>query len=189
MNATPAAAAIEAAQCTVVLVDYQERLLPAIDQGARALRAACALADVARIVGVPVIGTEQNPGGLGHNVPAVAQRCDAMLTKAHFDGCTDGLGDLIDARGVRQQVVIAGCETHVCLLQTALGLLRQGRRVFVVETGCGSRRSADRSLALTRMAAAGATLVTLEMVFFEWLRTHEHAHFREVLARVKAIDA
>jgi len=178
---------IDAAHCSVVLVDYQARLLPAIGDGERAVRAACALADVARLIGVPVIGTEQNPSGLGPNVDAVAQRCDTILTKRHFDACADGLGDLLDASGARGQVVIAGCETHVCLLQTVLGLLREGRRVFVAEAGCGSRRPADRSLALTRMAAAGATLVTLEMVFFEWLRTNDHPRFRAVLAQVKSL--
>lgn len=189
MSTTDAAAvAIAATRCALVLVDYQARLLPAIHDGAAAVRVACVLADVAHLVGVPVIGTVQNPAGLGPNVDAVAQRCDTMLTKRHFDACTDGLGDLLDASGVCEQVVIAGCEAHVCLLQTVLGLVRQGRRVFVVEAGCGSRRPADRSLALARMAAAGATRVAPEMVFFEWLRSNDHPRFRDVLAKVKALD-
>ena len=178
---------IDAARCTVVLVDYQARLLPAIAGGADVLQQACTLADAARLLGVRVIGTEQNPAGLGHNVTDVAQRCDVIVTKRHFDACADGLVDALDPGGVRGQVIIAGCETHVCLLQTALGLLRHGRRVFVVDGACGSRRPADRALALDRLAAAGATRVALEMVLFEWMRTSDHPRFRDLLALVKAM--
>ncbi len=181
--------AIDATRCAVVLVDYQARLLPAIHAGNDAVRHACALADAARLLGVRVVGTEQNPAGLGPNVPAIAGRCDVTVVKRHFDACADGLADALDVDGVRDQVVIAGCETHVCLLQTALGLLRQGRRLFVVDAACGSRRPADRLLALERLAAAGATRVAPEMVVFEWLRGHDHPRFREILALVKAIDA
>lgn len=180
--------AIDAADCAVVLVDYQTRLLPAIHGGAEVVRHACVLADTARLLGVRVIGTEQNPAGLGANVPAIAQRCDLIVTKSHFDACADGLVERLDADGPRGQIVIAGCEAHVCLQQTALGLLRRGRRVFVVDAACGSRRPSDRALALERLATAGATRVALEMVLFEWLRSHDHPRFREVLSLVKAVD-
>jgi len=181
--------AIDAARCAVVLVDYQARLMPAIHAGDDVVRHAVALADAARLLGLRVVGTEQNPGGLGPNVAAIGERCDVTLAKRHFDACADGLPGVLDANGVRDQVVIAGCETHVCLLQTALGLLRDGRRVFVVDAACGSRRPGDRMLALERLAAAGATRVALEMVLFEWLHGCDHPRFREVLALVKAMDA
>lgn len=178
--------AMAAAQGVVVLVDYQARLMPAIHDGAAAVRSACALADVARLLGVPVVGTEQNPAGLGPNVAAIAERCDRILPKLAFDATADGLLADLEARGPRSQVVLAGCEAHVCLLQTALGLRRAGRTVWVVAPACASRAAADHALALQRLAAAGAQVVSTEMVIFEWLQDCRHPRFREVLTRLKA---
>jgi nicotinamidase-related amidase len=81
--------------------------------------------------------------------------------------------------------VLAGCEAHVCLLQTALGLLEEEFDVWVVTDACGSRTERNRDAAFDRLAAAGAELVTTEMVLFEWVRTADHPRFRDVLALVK----
>lgn len=177
--------AIEAARCVLVLVDYQARLMPAIDRGPAVVAEALRLADVARLLDVPVLGTEQNPAGLGPNVEAVRQRCVFTLAKSHFDACADGLLEHLAATG-RGEVVIAGCEAHVCLLQTALGLLRAQRRVWVVAGACGSRSAHDHALAMQRLARAGAGIVSTEMVVFEWLRDCRHPRFKDVLALVKA---
>ena len=82
-------------------------------------------------------------------------------------------------------MVIAGCEAHVCLLQTALGLLRAGQRVWVVAAACGSRSPADHALAMQRLQQAGAVIVSGEMVVFEWLRSCRHARFKPVLEQVR----
>ena len=180
---------MDAGRDVLVLVDYQARLMPAIHQGAQAVATAVLLADVARVLGVRVIGTEQNPAGLGPNVDEIRRRCELTLGKMHFDACADGLATLLaEGRpaGEVADVVIAGCEAHVCLLQTALGLLDAGHRLRVVENACGSRRPDDRAAAMRRLQAAGATLVSAEMVVFEWLRSCEHPAFREVLGLVKA---
>jgi len=186
---TDRAHTLDAGACTLVLVDYQSRLLPAIDGGDAVVRHAVALADAARLLDIPVVGTEQNPAGLGPNVEDVRERCATTLAKIHFDACVDGLGRVLDGPGDRRHVVIAGCEAHVCLLQTALGLLREGRHVWVVPAACGSRRPADHALAMQRLAAAGAMLVAPEMVFFEWLRGSDHPRFKAVLALVKSLPA
>ncbi|MCH8181205.1 MAG: isochorismatase family protein [Proteobacteria bacterium] len=179
---------IDAHASTLVLVDPQTRLMPAIHGGAAVLAHAVALAQGARLLGVPVIGTQQNPARLGPNAHEVAALCDVTLDKVHFDACADGLlGALQSARPGGGQVVIAGCEAHVCLLQTTLGLLRAGQRVWVVANACGSRRSSDHAAAMARLADAGATVVTHEMVLFEWLRDCRHERFREVLALVKSV--
>ncbi|MFA7505944.1 MAG: isochorismatase family protein [Burkholderiaceae bacterium] len=180
---------MDAQRDVLVLVDYQARLLPAIHRGAEAVAAAVMLADAARTLGVRVVGTEQNPAGLGPNVEEIRQRCDTTMGKMHFDACADGLPALLaEGRpaGEPVDIVIAGCEAHVCLLQTALGLLDAGHRLRVVETACGSRRPSDHAAAMRRLHAAGATLVTEEMVVFEWLRSCEHPAFRAVLKQVKA---
>ena len=175
----------------LVLVDHQGRLMPAIHEGEQAVARAVLLAKGARLLGVPVIGTEQNPSRLGPNVTEVKALCDATLAKTHFDACADGLVEAIQAaRPGCADVVIAGCDAHVCLLQTALGLLLAwpGWRVWVVGNASGSRRASDHACAMARLAQAGATVVSHEMVLFEWLHDCRHARFREVLALIKRTD-
>ena len=137
------------------------------------------------------------------------------LTKMHFNAVEDGLADWLrppvrkptqggNARSLpkhlqkpaapeepegRNTIVIAGCEAHVCLMQTALGLLEEEFEVWVVTDACSSRSERNRDAAFDRLAGAGAELVTTEMVAFEWLRTAEHPAFREVLGLVKQGDA
>lgn len=179
---------IDAGRCALVLVDYQARLMPAIHRATQVLACALQLARAARVLGIPVVGTEQNPAGLGQNVEELRARCDATVAKMHFDACDDALSATLDALAPRaRQVVVAGCEAHVCLLQTALGLLRRERRVWVVEAACGSRRPSDHRLAMQRLQQAGATIVSPEMALFEWLGTSEHPRFRELLEIVKMV--
>lgn len=174
----------------LVLVDYQERLMPAIHEGARVVKDALVLADAARALDIPVVGTEQNPKGLGPNAAAIRERCVATLAKMHFDGCRDGLVDLLRAhRPDLAGVAIAGCEAHVCLMQTALGLLGAGLHVHVVATACGSRFPADHALAMERLRDAGAILASTEMAVFEWLESCGHERFRPVLALLKSRSA
>lgn len=178
---------VDAENCVLVLVDYQQRLMPAIHEGERVVAEAVRLADVARELGIPVIGTEQNPQGLGPNVAAIRERCEATVEKMHFDACADGLLERLRRdRAAPGDVVIAGCEAHVCLLQTSLGLLRQGLRLWVVGPACGSRRPSDHELAMQRLRQAGAVIVSPEMIVFEWLHTCRHARFKPVLERLKA---
>jgi nicotinamidase-related amidase len=175
--------------CAVVLVDYQQRLLPAIHRGDEVVAEAARLADAALALGIRVVGTEQNPAGLGPNVEALRRRCGTTLPKMHFDACRDGLLELLqpEAAGAPlPDVVVAGCEAHVCLLQTALGLLRAQRRVWVVATACGSRAPVDHDLAMQRLRQAGAGIVSVEMVVFEWLQSCRHERFKPALQLIKA---
>lgn len=170
----------------LLLVDYQARLMPAIHDAETVVANGVLLARAAHALSIPVIGTEQNPAGLGPCVEPIRSTCQLTLAKTHFDACADGLVQALhDARPEGSEVVIAGCEAHVCMMQTALGLLRAGRRVWVVANASGSRRPADHAAAMARLAQAGATIVTHEMVLFEWLGSCEHPHFRDVLKIVK----
>jgi len=178
---------IDSRHSVLVLVDFQARLMPAIDEAERVLDNAVFLAQVARTLGVPVLGTEQNPKALGANDGRVRELCDRTLSKAHFSAVADGLlTELTALAPSARQVVVAGCETHVCLLQTALDLQQAGFETFVVAEACGSRRPEDKLTALHRLQQAGATMATAEMVAFEWLRTCEHPAFRDVLSLIKA---
>ena len=178
---------IDVDSCALVLVDYQQRLLPAIHRGDEVLAQALRLAQVARELGLDIVGTEQNPAGLGPNHEPLRALCDRTLAKMHFDACADGLlNALREGTGqLPREVVVAGCEAHVCLLQTTLGLLRAGLKVWVVADACGSRLADNHALAMQRLRAAGAVIVSVEMVAFEWLRSCEHERFRPVLKLLK----
>ena len=179
---------VDAEDCVLVLVDYQQRLMPAIQDSQAVLAEALCLADIARELGVRVVGTEQNPEGLGASVEAIRERCEFTVPKMRFDACADGLLERLRCadRALPGDVVIAGCEAHVCLMQTALGLLRAGVRVWVVGPACGSRRASDHALAMERLRHAGAAIASAETIAFEWLRDCRHERFRPVLARLKA---
>ena len=146
---------------------------------------------------------------------AIEEAGGRTLTKAHFSAMADGLGDWLrppqrkppqqgdqsrgNARSLpkhlqkpaaepeegKNTIVIAGCEAHVCLLQTALDLLEEEYEVWVVTDACSSRTERNRDAAFDRLAGNGAELVTTEMVAFEWLRSAEHPDFKNVLALIK----
>ena len=199
---------LDASESQLVLVDYQERLMPAIFEGPAALANALRLAQIAQLMEVPVWGTEQNPSRLGGNDPALRALCQKTLAKMHFSAAEEGLGEWLrppakpqqggNARSLpkhlqkpalqapeRGTIVIAGCEAHVCLLQTALDLIEDEFDVWVVTDACSSRTERNRDAAFDRLAGAGAELVTTEMVAFEWLGSCEHPAFKDVLGLIK----
>lgn len=197
---------LEADDCQLVLVDYQARLMPAVHQGTEVLQRASLLAQAARLLGVPVWGTEQVPEKLGETVPELRTLCQKVFSKTAFDATESGLCDALrppvrssgNARSMpkhlqkpaapapgRTTVVLAGVEAHICLLQTALGLLEQEFDVWVVTDACGSRRERDRDAAYDRLAGNGVELVTSEMVVYEWLRDAGHERFKDLLPLVK----
>ena len=175
---------IDRASSTLLVVDFQSRLMPAIEDGAAAVANARRLLSAAEIFAVPVLFTEQNSGGLGATLPELADRPTAAIAnKMSFDACR-GAG-FLDRLGPRPQVVVAGCETHVCVLQTVLGLANAGRRVYLVRDAVGSRRAESKQTAIQRMRHHGVEIVTTEMVIFEWLGSAEHPRFREALALIR----
>ncbi|HZG19256.1 MAG TPA: isochorismatase family protein [Herbaspirillum sp.] len=174
---------IQAHESALLVIDPQQRLLPAIHDGQAVLAHTVRMASIAGLLGVPVIATEQMPDKLGPNHPDIRRLCDKTLAKRHFDACAEGL--LTALPHAVRQIVVAGCEAHICVLQTALSLLQRGYRVLPLLEACGSRRAIDRDAAFERLRQAGATPVTLEMVAYEWLRESAHPQFRAVLQLVK----
>lgn len=168
----------------LAVIDIQQKLMPAIANGRQVMANAHRLLEAARLLDIPRIFTEQYPEGLGHTAPDLtAGMNEPVLEKMTFDACR---GDLVDQLVTgRKQLVVAGCEAHVCVLQTVLGLLEFGIKVFVVSDAVGSRLPDNRLAALQRMAAHGAEIVSTEMVLFEWLGSAEHPQFRQVLQLVK----
>lgn len=170
--------------CHLLLIDFQARLMPAIRDADEATDNASRLLAAARKLGVPRSFTEQNPDKLGRTVAEVApQRGEAVLPKMSFDACR--AASVVDNLDGATDFVVMGCEAHVCVMQTVLGLLQAGHRVHVVANAVGSRAQIDRDVALGRMAGRGADIVTTEMVIFEWLGTAAHPALREIIKLVK----
>jgi nicotinamidase-related amidase len=170
----------------LVLVDYQARLMPSIHEGEVAIAAALFLAKVAQALEIPILGTEQNPDGLGPNTERIKAFCDHTIVKHSFNGAADGLATAIKKiNPAITQVVLAGCEAHVCLMQTALGLQAMGYEVAVVPEASGSRRVEDKMLAMNRMSQQKIAMLGAEMLVFEWLKTSEHPQFKNILQLIK----
>jgi nicotinamidase-related amidase len=199
---------LDAAESQLVLVDYQSKLMPSIFDHPHVVANALRLGKIAQLLNLPVWGTEENPSRLGENLPEIRALCGKTLSKMHFSAVEEGLGEWLrpepkaqaepqgNARSLpkhlqkpaapeRNTIVMAGCEAHVCLLQTSLDLIEDEFDVWVVTDACSSRTERNRDAAFDRLAGAGAELVTTEMVAFEWLRTAEHAHFKAVLNLVR----
>ncbi|HZD27056.1 MAG TPA: hydrolase [Alphaproteobacteria bacterium] len=162
---------LDATRAQLLIVDVQERLLPAMHDPETVTAGCARLLRAAAVLEVPVLVSEQYPKGLGPTVPEVAELIPsgAVMDKVHFS-CT-GDAAIMDRlkRNDRSQVVIAGIEAHVCVLQTALTLQQRGFEPFVVMDAVSSRRPESVALAQTRLAEGGVDLVNGEMVLFEWL--------------------
>lgn len=166
-------------ESTLLLIDAQTRLMPAIHDGETVVRRCVQLATAAHELGIHVIGTEENPDGLGPLVGEIAALCDTTLSKFHFSAPAEE-GFLRRLPAGRDTLVVAGCEAHVCVLQTVIGLLESGHAVKWVADAVGSRHPHDRLAATERARKLGADVVTTEMVIFEWLGTSQHPKFKRL---------
>lgn len=174
-------------QSTLFVVDEQARLAPAISGREQALANTAVLIRAAKRLGVPVLASEQNPKGLGPTVPEIAELLPqgAVIEKVHFCAAAEEAVIARIAGLDRSQVVVAGMEAHVCVLQTALGLKERGYHPFVVADATASRRPESHALAMARLRLAGIPTVSTEMVVFEWLDRDGTPEFKEVLALIK----
>lgn len=175
---------IDREHSVLLIIDFQQRLMPAIAEGAAAVANTRRLVQAAEMLGVPILFTEHNAGGLGPTVADLADFATGRVAhKITFDACR--MADFLDRLGDRGNVIVAGCEAHVCVMQTALGLLDAGRRVCLVCDAVASRRAESKETAVARLAKHGAEIVTAEMVMFEWLGSAEHPRFRDIIALIK----
>jgi isochorismate hydrolase len=174
-------------QAVLLMVDIQEKLLPAMHESARVLQHAARLAKGAQILGVPVWVTEQYRKGLGPTVPELVSAIAgfAPIEKMAFSA--------LGAPGLRrrfrdlniQQAIICGIEAHVCVAQTCLDLLEIDLQPFIVADAVSSRNPEDCRIGLERMRHAGAVVVSAEMVLFELLERADTPEFKQILPLVK----
>jgi len=184
----PAANVLRAERTALVVVDLQEKLLPAIANREAVVRNAVLLLRLADVLALPVLLTTQYSRGLGPTVPEVLAAVPgaAPLDKVSF-GCfgSPEFLDRLEALGGRDQLVVAGIESHICVAQTVLGALERGYAVHVASDAVGSRSAENRAVGLGRMERAGALLSSTEMAIYELLGRSDAAAFKTMLPLLK----
>jgi hypothetical protein len=175
---------LQAESSRLLIIDVQEKLVRVLPDPAEMIAGCRMLMAGAALFDVPISVTEQYPQGLGSTIAELAGV--APNTKLEFSGCGClGWPTAAEDPNGRYQVVIAGMEAHVCVLQTALELQSAGYRVFVAADAVTSRRKSDRDVAFQRLQSAGVTLVTAESVLFEWCERSDHPQFKALSRLVK----
>ncbi|MFY9673206.1 MAG: hydrolase [Terriglobales bacterium] len=181
--------ALEPEQCALLVVDIQEKLLPPIWEKERLVRNAQLLIRLAGILKIPALVTTQYMKGLGNTVPEVAQLLpDTPAIDKLMFSCfgSDAFCSLLKRLpGQRTTVLLCGMEAHICVMQTALGALREGYLVHVASDAVSSRTELNWRIGLGRMRAAGAILSSTEMMIYELLRSSGAPAFKELLPYLK----
>ena len=180
---------LEAEQCALIVVDVQEKLLPPIWEKERLVRNVQLLIRLAGILKIPALVSTQYAKGLGNTVPDIASMLpdSTPIDKLMFS-CFDSdvfCSLLKRLPGQRTTVLLCGMETHICVMQTALGALRDGYLVHVAADAVSSRTELNWRIGLDRMRAAGTILSSAEMMIYELLRSSGAPAFREMLPHLK----
>lgn len=179
---------IERDKASLLIVDVQERLLPAMQSGNDVAGRCAILMQAAQRLEVPVTISEQYPMGLGHTVPELKSNSAAVFEKLSFSCWRDK--DIKEHfiklhDGGRPQIVIVGIEAHVCVAQTAIDMAQMGFAVYVVADAVASRKAQSKELALTRFASSGIQVVNTEMAVFELLGQAGTPEFKELSKLIK----
>jgi nicotinamidase-related amidase len=174
---------LDRGRAALIVVDVQEAFRPAVLDFDRVAAAAATLVRGARVLDLPVIVTQQYPKGLGATVPELAEHLDGIepIDKVCFSAAA---ADGFDLRG-RDQALICGIESHVCVSQTAHDLLDRGVQVHVARDAVSSRTEENRELGLHKMEGAGAVVTSVETALFELLGAAGTDEFKQVQALVK----
>lgn len=175
---------LRAHDSSVLVIDMQTRLLPAIEGHEALMARATRFLQASRMLEVPVAATEHWAEKIGETAPDIAEHVDHVFHKTHFDATQEhGFQPFMPHK--RHRVLLIGVEAHICVLQTGLGLKQIGFEPVLVSDAIGSRQPADKAAALARWAHHGMESVSTEMALFEWMQTPAHPKFRDVLALLK----
>ena len=178
---------LEIRQCCLTVVDVQGKLAQLMHGREALFKNIQILVRAAKILDIPILWCQQCPDALGPTVPEIAQLLDEIepINKSDFSCCgveqfNARLNDL-----ARNQVLLCGIETHVCIYQTAVDLLRKGFNVNIIADAVSSRAIENKQIAINRLAAEGADISCTEMALFELLKTAEHPQFRQIAKLIK----
>lgn len=187
-NSHPAARRLRREEAALFVVDIQEKLMPFIFERERVLRNSALLIKAAKVLGLPIVVTEQYPKGLGATLPEIQQALGTFyqpIEKLTFSGCgVQAAREAVQASGCQQWLVI-GIETHVCVVQTVLDILEMGLGAHVAADAVSSRTESNYRAGIERMRDAGAVISSAEMAIYEMLREAGMEEFRAILKLVK----
>lgn len=172
----------------VLIIDVQEKLLNAVFNKEQVEKKSAIVAEAAKILGIPVVVTEQYPKGLGNTIPAVKNALaedTEIFEKTAFSALNNE--EILEAikKHNKKQILIFGIETHICVSQTTAALRELGYEVSVIKDACGSRAEEEYLAGLERMKDNGAYIITTEIALFEWLKGAKHPNFKAVQALIK----
>lgn len=176
--------------CCALIIDYQQKLVPAMDRKEELIKNSVKLIKGLSLLNIPMIITEQYPKGLGETLPEIKEAAQGapVFEKTSFGalGSNDVLCHLEQLEELgRDHVLICGIESHICVLQTALQLLRKDFKPIFVTDCITSRHPTDYMTALMRAEREGVEFATAEMVFYELMGAKEHPQFKAISALVK----
>ena len=171
----------------LLIIDLQAGLEPVISDFSHAVNQTDKLINAAMALDIPYLFTEQNPSKLGKSSEQLLPFINSnnCYHKMHFSACQEAQFNHQLADFNRQQIVVTGTESHVCVLQTCLDLIANGYQVFVVEDAIASRNEKHKELAVKQLSAAGAIITCTESVIFQWLEKAGTEQFRALLQLIK----
>lgn len=171
----------------LLIVDFQQAMLKVLNSWETIARKVNQLSRAADALDVPILVTEQYKKGLGGTIPEVLRKikCPTVCQKEHFSACLE-TEFLATVRSFgRNKIVVAGMETHVCVLQTGLDLIKAGYQIHLVADAVASRTTENRDIAIDLFRQAGAVITSTEIVIFQWARRSNTEDFRKILSIVK----
>jgi nicotinamidase-related amidase len=179
---------LDPAECTLIVIDIQEKLIPPIFEKERLVKNSQLLIRTAGILNIPIIATTQYAKGLGDTVPEVKSLLTQNAIDKQMFSCfgSDAFCSAVKRLpGRRNTVLLCGMESHICVAQTALAALREGYLVHVASDAVSSRTESNWKIGLDRMRAAGAVISSTEMMIYELLKASGTKEFKEMLPYLK----
>lgn len=171
----------------LLIIDVQDRLVGMLKNSEEITKNNMILSKTAKLLGLPVIITEQYPQGLGSTIIEIRENLDQerIFEKQTFSALdNENVKDTLNSLG-RKNIILTGIESHICVYQTALALLENGYNIYVVKNAVSSRKTKDYRTALELMRDFGARLTCVETVLFELLKTSTHPNFKEIQSLIK----
>jgi len=172
----------------LLIIDVQEKLINASFNKQMIEKKSEIITKAAEILNIPIIITEQYPKGLGNTIQSIQNA--AGINALYFEKTSfsvvenPAIASAIDKYG-RNQIVIFGIETHICVSQTANALVNKGYEVTIISDACGSRAETEHHAGIERMKDNGAHIITTEIAVFEWLKSARHINFKEIQSLIK----
>lgn len=178
---------ILAEETIVLVIDFQERLMPVIDKKEEVIQKSALLLKGLNLLKIPCIITQQYTKGLGETVTLVTEAAEryTLYEKVTFSAYENEDIRQFIQKHTKKNIIVCGAEAHICVLQTVIDLCNAGYQVLLVENCIGSRKEEDKKTALQRAVYEGAIITTYEAVLFELMRSSQHDCFKKMIALIK----